>query len=137
MKVITIKSFIAKYLGVKKKKQNMEFKEFDHLTKNVDKVYDAFVPSYILEDGSILYVEPNFYTQLINLKLHFDKEFETVLNSIFEITRKNKKVIFTADFDSPLILDKEDFIYRDINDVLAYNHLSIDVKINPESDWKD
>lgn len=115
----------------------MEFKEFDHLTKNVDKVYDAFVPSYILEDGSILYVEPNFYTQLINLKLHFDKEFETVLNSIFEITRKNKKVIFTADFDSPLILDKEDFIYRDINDVLAYNHLSIDVKINPESDWKD
>ena len=115
----------------------MEFKEFNNLKKNKDDIYDKYAPSYILDDGSIFYVEPNFYTQLINLKLHFDDEFNTILSSIIEITKNNKRVIFTGNYDAPLINDKEGFVYRDINDVLAFNHLSIDIKINPESDWKD
>ncbi len=114
----------------------MEFKEFNQYKKNIDERYDKYCPSYILDDGSIFYIEPNFYTQLINLKLHFDKEFDKLISSIVEITKRNKKVIFTGNFDSPLV-NKEGFIYRDINDLLAYNHLSIDIKINPESDWKD
>ncbi len=115
----------------------MEFIEFKQYKKNQDERYDKYAPSYILDDGSIFYIEPNFYTQLINLKLHFDKEFEKLISSIIEITKKNKKVIFTGNYDSPLINDKKGFIYRDINDLLAYNHLTLDIKINPESDWKD
>lgn len=115
----------------------MEFKEFEQYKKNKDERYDKYCPSYILDDGSIFYIEPNFYTQLINLKLHYDEKYNKLLSSIIEITKKNKKVIFTGNFDSPLVNDKEDFIYRDINDILAYNHLTLDIKINPESDWKD
>ncbi len=116
----------------------MEFKELEtlNLKRNIDKIYDKFVPSYILDDGSIFYIEPSFYTQLINLKIQYMDLFPQILNSIIEITKTNKKVIFTADYESPL-LEKEDFIYREISDVLAYNHLSIDIKINPDSDWKD
>ncbi len=116
----------------------LKFDEFDSKYKsyNNESRYKGVVPSYILEDGSIFYIEPNFYTQLINLKLHYFEEFSKILDSIEEIVRKNKKVIFTGNYDQPLV-NIDGFIYRDIGDILAYNKLTLDIKINPESDWKD
>jgi hypothetical protein len=53
-----------------------------------------------------------------------------------EIIKKNKKVIFTADFENPVVY-KDDYIYQEIDDVLASLKLYFDNKSNPESDWKD
>lgn len=115
----------------------MEFIELDKKYKrNKEDKLDNIAPSYLLED-SIFYVEPNFYTQLVYLKVTYVDKFEKIVDSLGEIAERNKKVIFTGNFDFPLIKDKEDFIYRDIDDVLAFNKLTIDIKINPESDWKD
>ena len=114
----------------------MEYKFFKELERNIDEIYDKYSCSYIYKD-SCFYIEPNFYTQLLYLENEFKGEiFERILNSILEISYRNKKVIFTGNYEDPLIV-KEGFIYRDINDLLSENKISFDIKINPESDWKD
>lgn len=114
----------------------MEYIEFKNLKINTNSEYKNIVPSFILDDGSIFYIEPNFYTQLINLKFQFLDKYDEIINSVLLITKKNKKVIFTGNYDSPLIT-LDGYIYRDINDLLSYNNLILDIKTNPESDWKD
>lgn len=114
----------------------LEISEFNELELNLDNPYKSVLPSYKLIDGSVFYMELNFYTQLQNIKLQYREYYEEILNSIFKITSQLKSVYFVADFDHPL-LDLENTIYRDINDVLGYNKLTFDLKINPESEWKD
>lgn len=115
----------------------MEFKKIDSLYKrNEGDALKNIVPSYLIGDA-IFYVEPNFYTQLENLEVNYKDEYNKILLSLGEISKKNKRVIFTGNFDAPILHNLEGFIYRDINDVLAYNKLTFDIKINPESDWKD
>jgi len=114
----------------------MNYKEFDKLKINEDSKYKNIVPSYIVDKDSIFYMEPNFHTQLVNLKFQFLDEYDDLIDSIILITKKYKKVIFTGNYDKPLI-EIDDFIYRDINDVLSYNNLILDIKNNPDSDWKD
>ena len=112
----------------------MEFVEFDDLNKVIDKEYKD-INCYEL-DGSIFYVEPNFYTQLVYLKEHFKNEYSSIIEKIKEIAKRNNKVIFTGDFENPVV-NKDDFIYREISDVLAELKLYFDNKGNPDSDWKD
>lgn len=114
----------------------MNFKYFEGLKKNTDEAYDIVSASYLIDDA-IFYVEPNFYTQLKFLEVQYRGEvFDKILASIVDIAKRNKKVIFTGDFDNPLIR-KDDFVYREMSDILAENKISFDIKINPESDWKD
>ncbi len=114
----------------------MEYKYFKELKKNKDELYDKYSSSYLYED-SIFYIEPNFYTQLLYLENEFKgEEFNKILDSIKNISKRNKKVIFTGNYEDPLII-KEDFIYRDINDCLNESKIIFDIKINPSSDYKD
>ncbi len=114
----------------------MEYKYFKELKKNKDEIYDKYSSSYLIED-SIFYIEPNFYTQLLYLENEFKGDtFNKILSSILDISKRNKKVIFTGNYNNPLII-KEGFIYRDINDILNENKIIFDIKINPDSDYKD
>ncbi len=114
----------------------MEYKFFKELERNKDEFLDKYSCSYIYKD-SVFYIEPNFYTQLLYLENEFKGEtFDKILNSILDISLRNKRVIFTGNFEDPLIV-KDGFIYRDINDLLSENKIAFDIKINPESDWKD
>ncbi len=112
----------------------MEYIEFNDLKIVKDKDYKD-INCYQYE-GSLFYIEPNFYTQLIYLKEHFSKEYNDIVIKIKEVALRNKKVIFTGDFENPVV-HKEGFIYREINDVLAELKLYFDNKSNPDSDWKD
>lgn len=112
----------------------MEYQEFNNLEKYVDKEYE-FVNAYLIEK-SIFYVEPNFYTQLIYFKEYYKDNYEKIIDTILDIAKQNKKVIFTGDFENPVV-HKDDFIYREIEDVLAKIKLTFDNKCNPDSDWKD
>ncbi len=112
----------------------MELVEFNNLEIVVDKEYKN-INCYKYED-SIFFIEPNFYTQLIYLKEHFSDKYINIINKILEIALRNKKVVFTGDFENPVV-NKDDFIYREINDVLAELKLYFDNKTNPDSDWKD
>lgn len=113
----------------------MEMEEFNKLEVYVDLDYKN-INSYILENGEIFYVEPNFYTQLRYSKEHFAKQYSELIEKIVDIAKRNKKVIFTGNFENSVVY-KDGFIYREINDVLAELHLYFDNKCNPESDWKD
>lgn len=113
----------------------MEFKEFNDLKINEESIYQNVSASYLIGD-SIFYIEPSFHTQLINLEYQYKDIFPRLIESIKEIALKNKKVIFTGNFDNPL-LNIDGFIYRDIEDLLAYNKLTLNMKNDPESDWKD
>ena len=108
-----------------------EFKDFEEI---IDPQYPR-IKCYKNND-SIMFIEPNFYTQLVFLKDYYRDNFDKIFNKIIEIALKNKKAIFTADFENPVVY-KDGFIYREINDILAELKLSFDNKSNPDSDWKD
>ena len=71
------------------------------------------------------------YIEFSNLK-----KYKDLINAILDTAKTNKHVIFTGDFESPVV-HKEDYIYREIDDCLAKIKLTFDNKSNPESDWKD
>ena len=110
----------------------VEFKKY----KEIKDDYYPHVNKFELESGETFFVEGNYYTQLIYIKDHSADNFDAILNKMEEIIKKNKKVIFTADFENPVVY-KDDYIYQEIDDVLASLKLYFDNKSNPESDWKD
>ena len=113
----------------------MEMHEFDKYKKIVDENYKE-VNLYELEDDSRFYIEPNFYTQLQYVKDHFMDKYDEIVSKIIEITKRNKRMIFTADFENPVVY-KEGYYYRELSDVLGEVKLHFDNKGNPDSDWKD
>jgi len=112
----------------------MEQEEFNDLEKYIDKDY-KHINAYKIEDA-IFYIEPNFYTQLTYLKTHLKDKYQELIKDIKEVAKRNKKVIFTGDFESPVVY-KSDYIYREIGDCLADIKSYFDNKCNPDSDYKD
>ena len=76
----------------------MEYIEFSNLKQYKDKEY-SYVNAYMIDDA-IFFIEPNFYTQLEYAKDHFLDKYEDILKHIENAVKRNKKVIFTADFRS-------------------------------------
>ena len=93
----------------------MIFEEFKHLRQEVDK-NNPFSNLYFYESGESFYVEPAFYTQLMGFKeQHADRSPE-ILVRMKEIVMNNKKVVFTANYESPLT-EAEGYIYLEITDI--------------------
>ena len=93
----------------------MIFEEFKHLRQEVDK-NNPFSNLYFYESGESFYVEPAFYTQLMGFKEQHADRFSEILTSIQEVVMKNKKVVFTANYESPLT-EVEGYIYLEITDI--------------------
>ena len=113
----------------------MEMKEFEKYKQVVDERY-PHINKYELETGEMFFVEPNFYTQLEYAKDHFLDKYEDILKYIENAVKRNKKVIFTADFDNPVVY-LDDYIYRELSDIMGELKIGFDNKSNPDSDWKD
>ena len=118
-----------------KRSKFMEMIEFNKYKQIIDENYKD-INLYELDDGSRFYIEPNFYTQLQYIKDHFVDHYEEIINKIIEIAKRNKRMIFTADFENPVVY-KDDYYYRELSDVLGEVKLHFDNKGNPDSDWKD
>ena len=93
----------------------MIFEEFKDLRQELDK-NNPFSNLYFYETGESFYVEPAFYTQLMGFKEQHKERFGEILNRIKEIVLANKKVVFTANYESPLT-EAEGYIYLEITDV--------------------
>ena len=93
----------------------MIFEEFKDLRQELDK-NNPFSNLYFYETGESFYVEPAFYTQLMGFKEQHKERFVEILNRIKEIVLANKKVVFTANYESPLT-EAEGYIYLEITDV--------------------
>ena len=93
----------------------MIFEEFRDLRQELDK-NNPFSNLYFYETGESFYVEPAFYTQLMGFKEQHKERFGEILNRIKEIVLANQKVVFTANYESPLT-EAEGYIYLEITDV--------------------
>ena len=93
----------------------MEYELFSKIKRIEDKK-NKFCGHYVLDDGSEFIIEPNYYTQLLGMKEHHGDKIDLILEAMFECVRKNKKIIFTADYEFPACYE-EGFVYREIEDI--------------------
>jgi hypothetical protein len=112
----------------------MRYEEWTNLKTTPDSK-NPFCAFFEYEDGSSFYIEPAFYTQLLGVKARLPKEYPSVIAEMEKIVRKNKKVIFTAEFESPLTR-AEDYVLLEITDVMDRLHVYVQDK-NRGSDYGD
>ena len=93
----------------------MIYPEFSHLILKEDK-NNPFCNLYYFPTGESFYIEPVFYTQLKGFKQHYKDEYSKILKRIEEVVLRNKKVVFTGNFDNPLT-EVEGYIYLEITDI--------------------
>ena len=96
---------------------------------------NRFATCYQNEDGSIFYIEPQFYTYHQGYKRLRPENYQKILDKMDEIVKKNRKVIFQGDEDYPLI-EKDEFIYLTAMDVADQAKVIIEKESRP-SDYGD
>lgn len=95
----------------------MSYEEFNHLKQEKDP-HNPFCRLYVLETGERFYIEPVFYTHLMGFKDLQEKEYPRIIERMFEVVKKNKKVIFTGNYEFPqTLVDDEEYIILEINDI--------------------
>ena len=94
----------------------MIYEEFECYKKGEDKA-NPFSALYYLDTGECFYIEPVFYTHLRGFKELRAEEFPRIIERMIEVVKKNKKVIFTGNFECPQTLTTDDFIILEINDI--------------------
>lgn len=94
----------------------MIFPEFNDL-EVINDANNPFCNCYRLDDGSIFYVEPIFYTQLQGFKEHLPNDYPKIIARMLEVVRKNKKVVFVGTFEFPQTVVEEGYIYLEISDI--------------------
>lgn len=77
---------------------------------------NRFATCYQNDDGSVFYIEPQFYTYLQGYKMLRPESYETLLKKMDEIVKKNRLVVFVGQEDNPLV-DRHDAIYQTAMDV--------------------
>ena len=94
----------------------MIYPEFSEFRQEIDKE-NPFSNLYYLDSGECFYVEPVFYTHLRGFKDLRENDFPRIIERMIEVVKKNKKVIFTGNFECPQTLTSDDFIILEINDI--------------------
>ena len=94
----------------------IEYEEFKHLTRLEDK-NNPFCAKFMYPTGETFYIEPVFYTQLHGFRDHHKDSYSKILNRLEEIVKKNKKVVFTGNFEFPQTETDDDYIFLEITDV--------------------
>lgn len=97
---------------------------------------NRFATCYQNEDGSIFYIEPQFYTYLMGYKRLRPENYDALLKKMDEIVKKNKKVVFVGQEDNPLV-EADDAIFLTAMDVANMIGVVVDDKSNPESEYTD
>ena len=94
----------------------MKYEEFSHL-KQVEDKNNPFCNLYYYDTGECFYIEPVFYTHLKGFKDLRGEDYPRILKRMEEVVKKNKKVIFTGNYECPQTVADEDFIILEINDI--------------------
>lgn len=114
------------------------YEEFNHL-KEIKDLSNPFSKLYEFDDGSKCYIEPLFYSYLKNFENIFPNKVNLVIQEMENITRKNKKVIFTGmdeEFEDEPVTKKDGYIILTLTDILNRLQIFIDNK-SRGSDYGD
>lgn len=95
-------------------------------------LHNRFATCYQNDDGSIFYIEPQFYTYLQGYRMQRPESYQLLLDKMDEIVRRNRKVVFVGQEDNPLV-DSEDAIFLTAMDVAD----QAKVLVQPESRGSD
>lgn len=93
----------------------MEIQEFKNYKKIIDDKY-PYCDCYSLNGDEVFYIEPNFYSQLKYYETSRPDDYKKIIEELINNVKRNKKVIFTADFEKPVVY-LDDFIYQEIEDI--------------------
>ena len=93
---------------------------------------NRFATCYQNDDGSIFYIEPQYYTYLQGYRRHRPERYPEMLKKRDEVVRKNRKVVFVGMEDNPLV-EAEGAIYLTAEDIANL----IGCLIQPESRGSD
>ena len=92
-----------------------DYIEWQNLRKEVDP-NNPFCALYFYESGESFYIEPVFYTQLMGFIDHHPDKYHLIINKMEELVKKNKKIVFTGNFENPLT-EIDNYIFLEITDV--------------------
>jgi len=93
----------------------IEYEEFQHLVREEDK-HNPFCAKFSYPKGETFYIEPVFLTQLHGFRDHHKDSYSLILKRMEELVLKNKKVVFTGNFEFPQT-DVQGYIFLEITDV--------------------
>ena len=93
----------------------MKYEEFKDLELLEDKK-NPFCRLYRLPTGETFYIEPVFYTQMMGFKELRASEYHRIIDAMIEVVKKNKKVVFTANYECPQT-EVEGYIFLEITDI--------------------
>lgn len=104
-----------------------KYPEWDDRKIMID-LRNRFCACYGNSDGSIFYIEPGFYTTLMNFKNLFPEHFQHILDKMDELTYQNIVMVFTADDDDPMtnIDEHQNAKFATITDLANRIHVIID-----------
>ena len=108
-----------------------EFNKYEPLVDNEN----PFCNAYRTKGGHIFFVEPGFYEGLLGYKEKRPERFQELLAAIDIIVKKNERVVFTWNFESPFV-EKEGYIYREIIDIADSLNIYVEDK-SRGSDYGD
>lgn len=108
-----------------------KYKEWEDRQILID-LRNRFAICYQNDDGSIFYIEPQFYTYLQGYRMQRPENYQNLLDKMDEIVKKNRKVVFVGIEDNPLV-ETEHAIYLTAMDVAD----QAKVLIQPESRGSD
>ena len=93
-------------------------REYDEWKELKREIYpnNPFCALFYYPSGECFYLEPVFYTQLMGFKDHYPEKYHLIIAKMEELVKKNKKIVFTGNFDNPLT-DVDNYIYLEITDV--------------------
>ncbi len=116
----------------------MNYIEWNNLKCLKDEA-NPFSKLFEYEDGSRFYIEPMFYSYLMQTFIHYENRIKDILEEMEKIVRKNRLVIFTGmdeEIDEEPLTKNEDAIILTIYDVLNRLNIFIDNK-SRGSDYGD
>ena len=111
-----------------------DYPEWQHLIKEVDP-NNPFCALFFYPSGESFYLEPAFYTQLMGFKDHHPDKYHLIINKMEELVKKNKKIVFTGNFEHPLT-EVDNFIFLEITDVTDLLQIFVEDK-SRGSDYGD
>jgi len=108
--------------------------EWKDLSKEKDEK-NPFTDKFAYDTGDIFYVEPVFYLKLQAFKLHYESEYQRILDEMERVVKKNHLVVFIGD-DEEEITEVEGAIYLTIQDITNPLQLFVEDK-SRGSDYGD
>lgn len=115
-----------------------KYPEFNNL-KIIEDPLNPFSTLYEYEDGTRFYIEPIYYSYLMNFKESYAQQFPLVLLEMERIVHRNKKVIFTGmdeEYEEDPATEAVGYIVLTLYDVLNKIGIIIDNK-SRGSDYGD